>query len=179
MTSIQIRFLSQSQISTDEECQINALDRLVFAGADQDDPQLKDIQWASHDWMAVGYHQEQLVVQFCLLKREILVGGYPLMVAGVGGVVTHPDWRRRGLARQLLLAAEPFMRENLAVPFALLICAEETQQVYASCGWQAVAHSLRYTQDGQSRILPTLVMVLPLAGQAWLEGEIELCGLPW
>ncbi len=41
-------------------------------GADQANPLLKDIQWASHDWMAVGYHQEQLVVQFCLFKREIL-----------------------------------------------------------------------------------------------------------
>ena len=179
MKDLQIRFLAQTEISPAADLQINALDQLAFTGEDVADPQLKDIQWASHEWMAVGYLDQQLVVQFCLLTREIRVGVQRLMVAGVGGVATHPEWRRKGLARQLLLAGEVFMRQCLMVPFGLLICAEETQPLYAECGWLTVAQSLFFNQEGQQRFMETVVMILPLSRQTWPVGEIDLEGQPW
>jgi GNAT superfamily N-acetyltransferase len=97
----------------------------------------------------------------------------------VGGVATHPDWQHRGLASQVLRAAEVLMRDELKVPFGLLICEEKTQPVYRHCGWQAVALSLLFFQDGQRRTLETSVMVLPLSERPWPPGEIDLLGLPW
>lgn len=177
-SALHLEILHVGQIPSGLQAQIDELDHLAFSG-EVHDADFNTIQWASHDWMALGSLDGELATQFCLLKREIRVGEQPVWVAGVGGVATHPSWRRRGLASQLLRAAEIFMRETLKVPFGLLICADETQPVYARCGWQTIAHSLVFIQNGQPRHLPTCVMCLPLTGQPWPVGEIDLCGLPW
>ena len=178
-TDLQIEILHSDKISAGLDGQIDQLDHLAFSGESHDDPEFNSIAWADHDWMALGFVDETLVSQFCLLKREILVGGAPLLVAGIGGVATHPDWQRRGLASRLLRASEAFMRDELRVPFGLLICADQTQPLYARCGWQTVAHSLNFTQNERQRQLDTCVMILPLANQPWPTGLIDLCGLPW
>jgi GNAT superfamily N-acetyltransferase len=183
MTDLNISFLSSIEITPELERQIDNLDRLAFSG-EEHTAESDSIAWATHEWMALGClgdgtTPDALATQFCLLKREILVDGQPVWVAGVGGVATRPEWQRRGLASQLLRAAQAFMRDEIRVPFGLLICADERQHFYASCGWQSVAQTLNFTQDGRQRALKTCVMVLPLADQVWPAGEIDLRGLPW
>jgi aminoglycoside 2'-N-acetyltransferase I len=175
---LQIEIIHVDQISAGLDKQIDALDHLAFSG-EVHDADFNSIQWASHDWMALGRLDSELVTQFCMLKREITVGGEKVWVTGIGGVATHPNWRRRGFASQLLRATEAFMRAEIRSPFGLLICADETQPVYARCGWETVAKSLTFVQDGQRHNLNTCVMILPLANQSWPAGEINLCGLPW
>lgn len=179
MTTLEIRFLPVDQVTPELEHAIDALDHLAFAGEQDDDPEFASIEWGSPDWMALGFRDDELVSQLCLNKREIAVGAARVWVAGVGGVATHPDWQKRGFAGQVLRASETFMRETLQVPFSLLVCADETQPVYARCGWQTVARKLIFIQDEKVRSLETCVMILPLTGQPWPEGEINLLGLPW
>jgi predicted acetyltransferase len=179
MTDLQMSFLPVAEITPELDRRIEALDHLAFSGEAHTDPEFASIEWGSPDWMSLGFMNEELVTQFSLLKREILVGGQPVSVAGVGGVATHPQWLRRGLASTLLRAAESFMRDEIRVPFGLLICADETQPVYARCGWRTVAKSLLFVQNNLRRRLETCVMILPLADQPWPGGEIDLCGLPW
>ena len=71
------------------------------------------------------------------------------------------------------------MREKMDAPFGLLVCADERRSFYGRIAWKQIADELFFTQDGQRRSLKTSVMILPLAEQAWLPGEIDLCGLPW
>lgn len=180
MTDLAVRFLAVSESDPELDRRVDALDHLAFSNEDgPPDPEFDRIEWASPDWLALGLMGDELVSQLCLLKRSIMVGGEPVWVAGVGGVATHPAWQRRGLASQVLRAAEVFMRAEMKVPFGLLVCADETQPVYSRCGWQTVAHSLLFAQDGQRRKLAACVMILPLAGQPWPAGEIDLLGLPW
>jgi predicted acetyltransferase len=129
--------------------------------------------------MALGFLDDRLVSQVCLHKREILVGEEPVRVAGVGGVATHPAFVRRGFASQVLRDCVPWMRDELAVPFGLLLCAEELKSFYARCGWQEVASFLSFMQDEQIRRLETCVMIQTLAGERWPAGKIDLRGLPW
>ena len=183
MTDLHISFLSSIEITPELGEQIDNLDRLAFSDEDHTD-EFDSIAWATNEWMALGCLDDGttpnvLATQLCLLKREILVGGEPVRVAGVGGVATRPEWQRHGLASQLLRAAETFMREEILAPFGLLICADERQHFYANCGWQSVAQTLNFSQDGRQRALKTCVMVLPLADQLWPTGEIDLRGLPW
>ncbi len=179
MTTLEIRFLPVNQVSPELEHAIDALDHLAFAGEQADDPEFASIEWGSPDWMALGFQESELVSQLCLNKREIAVGATRVWVAGVGGVATHPNWLRRGFASQVLRASETFMHKTLRVPFGLLVCADETQPVYARCGWQTVARKLIFIQDEKLRSLETCVMILPLTRQSWPEGEINLLGLPW
>ena len=183
MTDLHISFLSSIEITAELGEQIDNLDRLAFSN-EEHTPEFDSIAWATNEWMALGCLDDgttpdALATQLCLLKREILVGGQPVWVAGVGGVATRPEWQRHGLASQLLRAAQIFMRDEMLVPFGLLICADERQHFYENCGWQSVAQTLNFSQDGRQRALKTCVMVLPLADQVWPAGEIDLRGLPW
>jgi nodulation protein A len=182
MTGLSIRILSVKDSTPELDHRIDTLDHLAFSGSDDagnPDPEFDSIEWSSPDWLVLGFVESELVSQLCLHKREITVGATQVRVAGVGGVATHPNWQRRGLASQLLRSAETFMRDEMLVPFGLLVCADTTQPVYAHCGWQTVAQALLFVQDGQRRTLETCVMILPLAGQPWPAGEINLLGLPW
>lgn len=179
MTDLQMRFLPVAEITPELDQRIEALDHLAFSGEAHTDPEFASIEWGSPDWMSLGFLDGELVSQLCLHKREITVGAQRLWVAGVGGVATHPNWQKRGFAAQVLRATETFMREHLEVPFGLLVCADETQPVYARCGWQTVAQALIFVQDGKPRSLETCIMILALTSQPWPDGEINLLGLPW
>ncbi len=180
MTNLQIHFISHKEVSPDLQNDIDALDKLAFAddGVDND-PDFSSIRWATPDWMALGYRNEELVTQLSMPKREIMVGSEKILTAGVGGMATHPNHHHKGYGSALLKATETFMRDELRVPFGLLICADETQPFYELAHWQRVADSLYYHQEDQEKILHTSVMILQLKNQTWPTGKINLCGAPW
>jgi aminoglycoside 2'-N-acetyltransferase I len=178
--TLQIKILSNDQISPELDKQIDQLDHLAYSSVKlPEDPEYGQIVWSAHDWMVLGFLNDTLVTQLCLLKREINVGTEAIWIYGLGGVATDPQWQRHGFALQILREAEKFMRNEIRVAFGLLICDQEIQSHYTRCGWINVAQSLRYSQAGQSRILNTSVMILPLTNQAWPSGEIDLRGSPW
>jgi predicted acetyltransferase len=180
MTALQIRYIPDSELTSDQHKEIDALDKLAFAGeSEQDHPELAGITWATHDWMALGFLGDELVTQLALPIREISVGAEKIRIAGVGGVATHPKFQHKGYASVLLSATQTFMRDKIRVPFGLLICAGKLQRFYERAGWQFVADVLYFLQDNQRRVLHTCVMILPLSKLAWPTGEIDLCGSPW
>ncbi|MFN8411341.1 MAG: GNAT family N-acetyltransferase [Anaerolineales bacterium] len=180
MTTLQIRFIPHKEISAGLQAEIDALDKLAFAEDDIDnDPEFSSIRWAGPDWMALGYLDKELVTQLSMPKREIIVGSNKVWVAGIGGMATHPKHHHKGYGSALLKATENFMRDEVRVPFGLLICADETQPFYELARWQRVADLLYYHQDSQRKMLHTSVMILNLGNQTWPAGEIDLCGSPW
>ncbi len=180
MNTLQIEIISTDNIPAELDKKIDQLDHLAFADEQHDDPEFNSIDWSSHiEYMALGYMDGELVTLLGLLRRELLVGGKPVWVVGIGGVGTHPNWQKRGFASTLLQSAEKFMREKMKASFGLLICADERRSFYGRNGWKHLADEIFFTQDGQRRSLKTSVMILPLAEQGWFAGEIDLCGLPW
>jgi GNAT superfamily N-acetyltransferase len=178
--TLQIKILSNDQISPELDKQIDQLDHLAYCNVKlPEDPDYGQIVWSAHNWMVLGFIKGTLVTQLCLLKREINVGTEAIWIAGLGGVATDPQWQRHGFALQILREAEKYMRDVIRVAFGLLICDKEIQSYYTRCGWINVAQSLRYSLAGQSRVLNTCVMILPLTNQVWPSGEIDLCGSPW
>ena len=177
---LQIEIISTDKTSPELDKQIDQLDHLAFADEKHDDPEFNSIDWSSHiEHMALGRVDKELVTLLGLLKREILVGEKPVWVAGVGGVATHPNWQKRGFSSTLLNVAEKFMREEMEVPFGLLVCADERRSFYGRAGWKLIADKLFFIQNGERRSLKTSVMILPLSTEAWPSGEIDLRGLPW
>lgn len=180
MTDLQIRFISHKELPPEIQNKIEALDRLAFEGDTiDDDPEFSSIIWASPDWMALGFLNGELVTQLCLPKREIMVGSEKIWAAGIGGMATHPNHQHKGYGSALLESTELFMRDEIQVPFGLLICADETRPFYEFARWQFAADLLYYKQDDQRRMLHTCVMILQLKDQTWPAGEIDLCGSPW
>ena len=180
MTNLQIRFIHHQEISPELRIKIEELDHLAFAGDDIDnDPEFANIRWATPDWMALGFINEELVTQLSMPKREIMIGTERVWVAGIGGMATHPKHHHKGYGSALLKATETFMRNELQVPFGLLICADETRPFYELANWERVADLLYYHQEDQRRSLHTSVMILQLKNQVCPAGEIDLCGAPW
>ncbi len=152
MTDLRVHFIRHQEISPELRIKIEELDQLAFAGNDiDDDPEFASIRWATPDWMALGFLHEELVTQLSIPKREIMVGAEKIWVAGIGGMATHPKHHRKGYGSALLAATEHFMRDELQVPFGLLICADATQPFYELARWQRVADMLYYHQDDQRR----------------------------
>jgi GNAT superfamily N-acetyltransferase len=179
--TLKIDFIPTAQIPFELDRQIEQIDHLAFsANASQDTTDPEPIDWSSPiEWMALGWINDELVTLLGLLQRQILVGGEPLQVVGVGGVATHPNWQGRGLSSALLQVTGKFMRQRFDAPFGLLVCGEERRRFYGRAGWQYVASQLTFRQDDRQRIMEAPVMILPLAGQDWPPGAIDLCGLPW
>jgi GNAT superfamily N-acetyltransferase len=175
---ILIEFLSTEKIPPETHQAIDELDHLAFqsvggpVGADT-------IKWASSQWMGLGWIQDQLVVQLGCLQRKIRVAGRPIRVAGIGGVATHPNFQRRGFARQLMAATAAYIQQDFQIPFGLLICDGLPCEFYQKIGWTIVGDHLLYQQEGRHLRLNTTVMALSLIDSSFPVGEIDLCGVPW
>lgn len=113
-----------------------------------------------------------------LLKHEVSVGGKPLTVAGVGGVVTRPEAQGRGYARRLLQHATEVFANEWKVDAGLLFCLPRLQPYYAALGWQPVTDEVR-VEEQEKVTIPLNVMVLPCGVREWPAGEVELQSRPW
>jgi aminoglycoside 2'-N-acetyltransferase I len=120
-----------------------------------------------------------VVASLEIIERLAKVGEMPVRLGGIGGVATHPDWRRRGFASLLMQKAALFLKQEIKVDFGLLVCGEQRTQFYAGLGWQVVKGPLLIDQPSGKMALEAVIMVLPCAQQTWPEGIIDLCGLPW
>jgi GNAT superfamily N-acetyltransferase len=136
-------------------------------------------QWAPPQWPALTYVDAALASYLRIFERTLSVGGQMLRVSGVGGVMTLPEWRQRGLASLTLRRAAEFMRNELHVEFALLLCRDEVAPVYTKLGWQIVASPTTFEQPTGRTTYPRNTIVLRFSPRAWPPGPIDLCGLPW
>ena len=138
-----------------------------------------DYAWSDVDWHVLLWMADQMVSHVEIVGRTGTVDGQPVKLGGIGGVVTLPEWRGRGLATAALERAAALMRDELQVAFGLLICGHDMIPFYHRLGWQVVEGPLMFDQPGGKVVFDDVTMVLPCAGENWPEGTIDLCGLPW
>jgi aminoglycoside 2'-N-acetyltransferase I len=136
-------------------------------------------QWAEPDWHMLWYEDSNPVCHVDITERLAMVGGQAVRLGGIGGVITVPERRGRGLATAALQQAAAFLHDPLVVEFGLLMCDPAMTPFYKKLGWQTVEEPLIFDQPGGKVDLHGAVMILPCRGQAWPPGLIDLCGLPW
>ncbi len=178
--TFEISIKHTSQISIDENAQIGLVDRMAYASLPPEEPgEGPPIEWSGGDTIIYGALDGTIVSQVWVLAREICVNGQPLLVGGIGGVATHPDFQRRGFAEACMRRAEAYMRDVLKVPFGLLVCSEIREKYYQKLGWQTAISPMLFDCSGEKRRWEEVTMVLPLSGDSWPAGTIDLCGKPW
>jgi aminoglycoside 2'-N-acetyltransferase I len=138
-----------------------------------------DYKWTEPDWRLCAWEGERRVGHVDITERQARVGDHSIYLGGVGGVITLPEWRRQGIASQMLLRTAAFLRQDLGVDFGLLICDPKLELFYARRGWQTAPGPLVFDQPGGKVVFEETVMILPARESAWPVGTIDLCGLPW
>ncbi len=60
----------------------------------------------------IGYNESEMVGVINLLKRSIVFNGRPIVVGGFGGVCTHHNFRRQGIASELLVEGMKILKDE-------------------------------------------------------------------
>lgn len=132
------------------------------------------------NWHVLAWADETLVCHVGIVEQAATVGGEPVQLGGISGVVTEPDWRGRGLASEAMRRAAEHMRRSTAADYGLLLCLQERVTFYGRLGWQQITAPLFFTDwRGETVQTGLAIMMLPLRDRPWAGGRIELSGLPW
>jgi ribosomal-protein-alanine N-acetyltransferase len=99
------------------------------------------------------------------IDKDLCLGlGDPLtafILVQIGGdqadiltIATHPDHRRKGLARQLLTEAEKILQTDGVETLFLDVSElnDSAKSLYKSCGYQAVGRRPRYYRTPNGRV---------------------------
>jgi aminoglycoside 2'-N-acetyltransferase I len=139
----------------------------------------RDVAWANADSRVLVHEAGRLVSVVSLYQREGRHDGMPVRIGGIGGVMTHPDHRRRGFARAAMAAARRFFAAD-RMDFSLLFVEPKNIGFYGALGWRVFPEPVIVEQPaGRAPFALMTAMVSGLARAAPAAGIIDLCGLPW
>lgn len=137
-----------------------------------------NLRWRPKDVHFLMKVDGETVSHVGVLKHEVSVGGQPVTVGGLGGVVTIPAFQRKGYARRLMLQAAGFL-EKWDVDAGLLFCLQRRVPYYESQGWQVIERPVMIIQPAGEIVSPLEVMVLPFGKSSWPDVEVHLKSFPW
>ncbi len=129
------------------------------------------------EWRVMLWSGDRLISHVGIARREVQAGEELVLVAGFGWVGTRSEWRGRGLGARVMRRAAGVAREDLKLPFGLLVCGEHNVGFYRQLGWQRVPGPLVFDQPGGKIQWPEAIMILRLGEGAWPPGRIDLRGL--
>jgi aminoglycoside 2'-N-acetyltransferase I len=137
----------------------------------------KDVQWSEPQRRVLAFDRAGALIGHAeFLLRDADWENRAVRVVGIGGVVTRPDRRRRGIASAVVRRA---IEEAVEADFGLLFCEPRHAPVYEKLGWRRFGGDIFAMQPhGRIRFAVTDPYVLDrkLAPRA---GIIDLRGYPW
>jgi GNAT superfamily N-acetyltransferase len=137
-----------------------------------------DVKLAPAEWYLLAFVEGSLVSVLEIARRRGSVGGKPVTLGLLGGVITAPRWRGQGYGSALLEHAVGFICAGLECDFGFLMCGEELVAFYRRLGWQLIPNAYVYDQPGGKTEGYLKPMVFPCRGQSFPQGLVDLGGLP-
>jgi GNAT superfamily N-acetyltransferase len=128
---------------------INAQYRAVFPYVNENGIDRNGHVWASGSLRILIYVEDVWGAIIELSPRTIYVGTTPIDIVGIGGVMTVPTMRGRGLASAGMRHAMRYICKS-GYDAGALFCAEERRTFYEQLGWQRIhERKLTYQRNGQ------------------------------
>ena len=90
--------------------------------------------WRDSEGIRIAVDNGTIVSTVRVFIRKMFLHGEPITVGGIGEVSTHPEYRRRGIATQLLKDSIRFMEDRDIAVSSL----HGSQRIYAMEGWEKV-----------------------------------------
>jgi GNAT superfamily N-acetyltransferase len=172
-----------------ERAELDEWERLARRAHPPGEPRLgSDLAWADlrreTDYLIRLRDDDELRACAWVTKQALRVVDEELRVAGIRGVVTDPEHRRRGYGRAVMERAQELMLSFGDCDFALLFASVMAVPFYESLGWRPLPGPVTCDQPGgridYTATLPTApVMVLELQAATFPFGPVHVHGLPW
>lgn len=167
------------ELSSEETEALRALSEAVYPPDSTDPWPGQSIEWAEAQWCVICWDDDQALSHVGLVLRDGLHDERQVRIGGIGGVKTHPHFRRQGLASQAMKQGVEFFSEH-QVDFGLLVCENDLIPVYEKLGWQTHRGSLLVTQHNvKGEFTFNLPMTHTVGIDGPREGVIDLQGPPW
>ncbi|MFE4415798.1 GNAT family N-acetyltransferase [Streptomyces sp. NPDC056821] len=112
------------------------------------------------------------------LLRDMAFDGSPRRTAGLGGVLVHPAYRDRGIARTVISVAVEHARAAGAETM-ILLCRPDLVPLYTQLGWSRLSVPVTFRQPDSARTLPVTTMIYDLVGRPHPTVRVDLRGLPF
>ena len=182
LTAYPMTIRTRAEYTEDQWTASGRLNAAVYSPEDVANWPGRAIEWSRLTWHALLWNADptEALANACLQVRSGFCAGEPVTIAGIGGVMTHPQHRHQGLARVVIAASLDFFHSLGHVDFGLLVCEPQLIPLYGHLGWQKFPDTLWVTQRGE-RVPFTFnaPMVRPVCRSPDITGEIDLCGPPW
>jgi aminoglycoside 2'-N-acetyltransferase I len=160
--------------------QINELSEAVYPPVSMPDLATVPTQWAPQTIRAMLWDDGRLLCHVGALARDALIDGRPVLVGGIGGAMTAPEFRKRGHARTALAAMRRHLIDDQNVDFSLLFCASDLYGFYGRFGWRLFADAPLVEQRGRTlEFTRHRAMVQDGTEMAPAGGMLDLRGPPW
>lgn len=175
-----IKLHKASDLTADETAALRALSAAVYPPEIAAKLPGRSIEWASAQWRVICWNElGQALSHVGVVMRNGQSDERPVKIGGVGGVMTYPSTRRRGLASSAISRAIQFFSGQNA-DFALLVCEPEMVPIYERMGWRLYRGELFVTQHGERCLFTfNLPMLHPVGTDGPTAGTIDLLGPPW
>jgi aminoglycoside 2'-N-acetyltransferase I len=174
---LEVLVKKMEELTSREREELNLVDHLAFFEEDGDSDWWKD--WATSEICFLGREAGKIVSNVGMITREILVGGIPVTVGGIGGVATRPDRQRQGFAAALLAESQKYMAADPVYQFGMLFCDPKRTVYYGKSGYRQMTNQVFIRRGTERHLFPDTFMVLELRGYPFPEGEVDCMGLPW
>ena len=119
------------------------------------------------------------VSHIAILKQHARANGRPVLIGGIGGVLTIPAFQGRGHATRLVRHATDFLREKWKVDFALLFCIDRMRQYYERLGWQKATCEVLIDQPTGKIPSPFHVMTMAFSPEFETIHNLDLDSASW
>jgi GNAT superfamily N-acetyltransferase len=114
-----------------------------------------------------------------VLKHSARANGRPVLIGGIGGVMTIPSAQRRGHAAMLVQHATNFLRDEWQVDFALLFCVDRMRAYYERLGWRKVECEVLIEQPAGKVPSPFHVMTMSFKRPFETIQSVDLESASW
>lgn len=172
MDSVQIKTFNSVPLELEKDSK--ALDALCFHLEDHTPEQMQEIydKYGSEEnrfKYIFAFEGNVLVGQIILLKRSIHFNGKEILLGGIGGVCTHPDFQRKGIATKMLdVAKEELKKENCNIAY---LCTDITKlgNLYGQVGFVPLNRNYKFIGKSGKEYVKSDAMIAPINSREIFE----------